>query len=206
MSNCSLHNLSFRVCIESLLYKYIYIYFCKFLRSISYFVADFNSFTFSSFFFFVSIDKYLSILMLFSKNNFWLYLFFYFFIFEKFLLYFFLLSYYFNLSVLACWLSCFSCVWLFATLWTVACLTLLSIVFFRQEYWSGLLCSLQGIFSTQWFNPSFLCLLNWHAGSLPQTPPRNPIILLYDCVLLCSFVSSLISWEANILISDASFC
>ena len=35
-------------------------------------------------------------------------------------------------------LSCFSPVWLFVTLWTVAHQALLSIGFFRQEYWSGL--------------------------------------------------------------------
>ena len=33
-----------------------------------------------------------------------------------------------------------SCVWLFATPWTVACQAPLSMVFSRQEYWSGLLC------------------------------------------------------------------
>ena len=35
-------------------------------------------------------------------------------------------------------LSCFSCVWLFATLWTVARQASLSVVFSRQEYSSGL--------------------------------------------------------------------
>ena len=39
-----------------------------------------------------------------------------------------------------CMLSSFSCVWLFVTLWTVACQALLSLWFFRQECWSGLLC------------------------------------------------------------------
>ena len=34
-------------------------------------------------------------------------------------------------------LSCFSYVWLFATLWTIAHQTLLSMGFSRQEYWSG---------------------------------------------------------------------
>ena len=37
-------------------------------------------------------------------------------------------------------LSCFSHVWLFVTLWTVARQAPLSIGFSRQEYWSGLLC------------------------------------------------------------------
>ena len=35
-------------------------------------------------------------------------------------------------------LSCFSCVQLFVTLWTVACQAPLSMGFSRQEHWSGL--------------------------------------------------------------------
>ena len=45
-------------------------------------------------------------------------------------------------------LSHFSCVRLFATLCTVAHQVPLSVGFSRQEYWSGLSCLLQGIFST----------------------------------------------------------
>ena len=37
-----------------------------------------------------------------------------------------------------------SFVWLFATVWTVACQAPLSMGFSRQEYWSGLLCPLPG--------------------------------------------------------------
>ena len=37
-----------------------------------------------------------------------------------------------------CMLSCFSCVQLFATLWTLAHQSPLSMGFSRQEYWSGL--------------------------------------------------------------------
>ena len=40
----------------------------------------------------------------------------------------------------ACVLNHFSCVWLFAILWTVAHQAPLSMGFFRQEYWSGLPC------------------------------------------------------------------
>ena len=40
----------------------------------------------------------------------------------------------------ACLLSCFSLVWLSATLWTIACQAPLSMRFSRQEYWSGLPC------------------------------------------------------------------
>ena len=38
----------------------------------------------------------------------------------------------------------FSPVWLFGTLWTVACQAALSMGFSRQEYWSELLCPLPG--------------------------------------------------------------
>ena len=38
-----------------------------------------------------------------------------------------------------CMLTCFSCVWLFVTLWTVAHQVPLSMGFSREEYWSGLL-------------------------------------------------------------------
>ena len=39
-----------------------------------------------------------------------------------------------------CMLSRFNCVWLFMTLWAVACQALLSMGFSRQDYWSGLPC------------------------------------------------------------------
>ena len=44
------------------------------------------------------------------------------------------------LVVQFCVLSCFSCVRLFMTPWTVAHQALLSMGFSEQEYWSGLLC------------------------------------------------------------------
>ena len=49
-----------------------------------------------------------------------------------------------NISLCASVLSCFSCVWLFVTLWTVAHQAPLSIGFSRQEYWGGLPFLLQG--------------------------------------------------------------
>ena len=54
-------------------------------------------------------------------------------------------------------------VWLFVTLWTIACQAPLSMEFPRQEYWS-LYFLLQGIFLTQGWNPR---LLPWQANSLP---------------------------------------
>ena len=40
--------------------------------------------------------------------------------------------------LMSCLLSCFSCVWLFVILWTVARQALLPMGFSRQKYWSGL--------------------------------------------------------------------
>ena len=43
------------------------------------------------------------------------------------------------------WVCVFhSVIWLFVTPWTAACQAPLSMVFSRQEYWSGLLCPLPG--------------------------------------------------------------
>ena len=53
------------------------------------------------------------------------------------------------LCMYACVLSCFSCVLLFAILWTIVCQAPLSMGFFRQEYWSGLLGPPPGTFLTQ---------------------------------------------------------
>ena len=46
-----------------------------------------------------------------------------------------------EVELLECMLNRFSRVRFFATLWTVACQTPLSMGFSRQEYWSGLPCS-----------------------------------------------------------------
>ena len=71
-----------------------------------------------------------------------------------------------------------SCVWLFATLWTVACQTPLSMGLFRQKYWSGLPFPPLGIFRTQRLNPYLLFLLHWQADSLPLSHLRT----LFMCI------------------------
>ena len=53
-------------------------------------------------------------------------------------------------------LSCFSCVQLFATLWTVAHQAPLSKRFSRQEYWSGLPCPPSGNLPNQGIETSSL--------------------------------------------------
>ena len=81
-------------------------------------------------------------------------------------------------SLHACVLSHYSHIQLFATLWTVVCKAPLSMVFSRQEYWSGLPCLLQDIFPSQGWNPHLLSFLHWQAGSLSLVPPGKPTMRL----------------------------
>ena len=61
-----------------------------------------------------------------------------------------------------------------AYLWTADRQAPLSMGFSRQEYWSGLLLLLQGIFLTQGSNLHLSSSLYWQAGSLPIAPPGKP--------------------------------
>ena len=65
-------------------------------------------------------------------------------------------------------LSNFSPVRLFATPWNVACQTLLSMEFSRQEYWSGLPFPSSGDLSNPGIEPGSPTL---QADALPSEPP-----------------------------------
>ena len=71
--------------------------------------------------------------------------------------------------VAKCVLSHFSHVWLFATLWTVACQVSQSMRFSRQEYWSGLPCP--------------------HPGDLPD-PEIEPVSLMSPALANRFFTTS----------------
>ena len=75
----------------------------------------------------------------------------------------------------ACLLSRFSRVWLFVTLWTVACQAPQSMGFSGKN--TGVSCCslFRGIFLTQGSNPHLLQLLHWQAGSLPLVPSGKPM-------------------------------
>ena len=62
-------------------------------------------------------------------------------------------------------------VWFFATPWTVAHQAPLSMVFPRQEYWSGLPFHSLGISLTKGSNP---CLLHWQVDSLALSHLSSP--------------------------------
>ena len=53
-----------------------------------------------------------------------------------------------NTEFFECIRSCFSCVWLLAIPWMVACQAPLSVGFSREEYWNRLPCPSTGIFSS----------------------------------------------------------
>ena len=72
-------------------------------------------------------------------------------------------------------LSCFSHVWLFGTLWTVAHQAPLSMWFSSEVYWSGLPC------------PS--------PGNLPE--PGIKLISLLSPALACGFFTTSATWEAQ---------
>ena len=93
-------------------------------------------------------------------------------------------------------LSCFSCVWLFETHWTLAHQAPLSMGFPRQEYWSGLPCPPLGDLPDPGIKPASLTShvladgfsttratweaqkplnhKNWDGWSPYQTGPRHP--------------------------------
>ena len=75
----------------------------------------------------------------------------------------------------ACVLSRFSHIWLFVTLWTVACQAPLSMGFSRQEYWSVLQCPPPGDLPYPGIKPaSLLHLLHLQESSLWLAPLRKP--------------------------------
>ena len=75
-------------------------------------------------------------------------------------------------SVCAYMQSLFSCVELFATLWTIVHQAPLSTGFFRQENWSGLPCPPPGDLPPPRDRTCIsYCLPHWQAGSLPPVPP-----------------------------------
>ena len=72
-----------------------------------------------------------------------------------------------------------SCVQLFATPWTEAHQSPLSMEFSRQEYWSGVPLPTPGGLPYPGIDPCLLCLLHWRVGSSPlyllgSPPPVSP--------------------------------
>ena len=88
--------------------------------------------------------------------------------------------------------SHFSCVWLFAILWTIACQAPLSMGCSRQDTGVDYHAFLRGIFLTHESNPHLLCPLHWQAGSLPLVPLGKPssnfFLLIVEHTSMCIHV------------------
>ena len=69
------------------------------------------------------------------------------------------------------WVKSLSCVWLFVTLWTVACKAPPSMGFSRQEYWSGVPFPFPGDLPDPGIEPRSPAL---QADALPSDPPGKP--------------------------------
>ena len=80
-------------------------------------------------------------------------------------------------------LSPFSCVRLFATLWTLACQVPLSMGFSRQEYCSGLPCPPPLDLPDPGIEPESLCLPHWQTGSSPLAPLTQHACFIWGCPL-----------------------
>ena len=85
--------------------------------------------------------------------------------------------YYTSTTSTACLLSCFSRVWLLATLWTIACQVPLSMKFSRQEYWRGLPFPTPGNLPDPGIKPASPASPTWAGGFLPLVPPgKSPLL------------------------------
>ena len=73
-------------------------------------------------------------------------------------------------------LSCFSCVQLFVTPWTIARKALLFMDSPDKNTGVGCHALLQGVFPTQGLNPHILVSCTGRQGSLPLAPPGKPSI------------------------------
>ena len=70
-----------------------------------------------------------------------------------------------------------ACTQSYPTLWTVARQVPLSMIFPRQEYWTGLPFPSPGNLPDLGIKPVYLCLLHLQADSLSLSPPGEPFSL-----------------------------
>ena len=73
---------------------------------------------------------------------------------------------------------------------TVAQKAPLSMVFSRQEYWTGLPCPSPGDLPNPGIEPRLFRLLHWQVGSLPLAPPGMPTIASISTDFAPNLISS----------------
>ena len=92
-------------------------------------------------------------------------------------------------GVYAHMLSHFSCVWLFANLWTIAHQAPLSMAFSRHEYWSGLPCSAPGDLPDPGIKPTSPVAPALQGRFFTSEPLGNPYICIYVYTFVFIFFS-----------------
>ena len=100
-----------------------------------------------------------------------------------------------SLEFSACVFSRFSRVWLFATLWTVACQAPLSMGFSRQKYQSRLPCAPPRDLSNPGTEPTSVSPA-LQVDSLPTEPPRKP--LEFRAKFKGHFVHGDLTWSCSL--------
>ena len=95
-----------------------------------------------------------------------------------------------------CMLNNLSCVWLLATLWTVAHQAPLCMGFSRREYWSGLPCPPPGDLSNLGIKPTSVISPALALGLLPGAPPGKPKYLYSHCQNQCINFSPTFSFRS----------
>ena len=100
----------------------------------------------------------------------------------------------------------FSCVQLFATIWTVGHQALLSMKFSKQEYWNGLLCPLPGDLPSPGIEPvSFMSPALAGRFITTSTTWESPYLLLnVICIVRGLCLDSLIIVGLNFILSCLS--
>ena len=101
-----------------------------------------------------------------------------------------------------CVLSHFRCVWLCATLWTVACQAPLPMGFSRQAYWSELPCPPPGDLPNPGIKPMSLACPALTVDSLPLAPPGKSMFQItwqYSKDLEIKKVKALLSRKFSLL-------
>ena len=120
----------------------------------------------------------------------------------------------------ACMFNSLSRVWLFATLWAVACQAPLSMGFYRQEHWSGLPCPPPGDLSDPEIEPTslmspavaggfFTTRATWEARlQIPHFIDTNHLLVIWRKYI--SFHFSILTfsslWKNLCLLSSWAFC
>ena len=91
-----------------------------------------------------------------------------------------------------------------ATSWTVARQVRLSVLFSRQDYWSGLLFPISGIFTTQIWDPCLLSLLNCRWILHPLSHPGSPFDVFFPLFFLLHIKSIFKSFVYRSFCSNTS--